>query len=31
VAAGRKWLTIAYAMMRDRKPFEAGKVLRSAA
>jgi hypothetical protein len=28
---GRKLLTIAYAMMRDRKPFDAGKALRSAA
>lgn len=31
VAVGRKLLTIAYAMLRDRKPFDAGKVLRSAA
>ncbi len=31
VAVGRKLLTIAYAMMRDRKPFDAGKALRSAA
>ena len=31
VAVGRKLLTIAYAMLRDQKPFEAGKVLRSAA
>jgi transposase len=31
VAVGRKLLTIVYAMMRDQKPFDAGKVLRSAA
>jgi len=31
VAVGRKLLTIAYAMLRDQRPFDADKVLRSAA